>query len=152
MSSKWIEAILFIPAQLFNRIIIVLPLGICILLGAARYDNMLTVNGFKPLDDKVSDEMRLSFGFCFFVLFGVCLLMMVCCTQLMKYTIRRERPKRRVETQRMRDLRVLENGTYSMPSGDSSAAAVFCLLVAIELEMPLVYILMPLVMLGRVYY
>lgn len=39
-----------------------------------------------------------------------------------------------------------------MPSGDSSAAAVFCLLVAVELQMPLVYILMPFVMLGRVYY
>ncbi len=39
-----------------------------------------------------------------------------------------------------------------MPSGDSSAAAVFCCLVAFELGMPLIYILMPLVMLGRVYY
>ena len=39
-----------------------------------------------------------------------------------------------------------------MPSGDSSAAAVFCLLVAVELDLPLVYVLLPLVMLGRVYY
>ena len=39
-----------------------------------------------------------------------------------------------------------------MPSGDSGAAAVFCLLVAVELKLPFIYILMPLVMLGRVYY
>ena len=39
-----------------------------------------------------------------------------------------------------------------MPSGDSAAAAVFCALVTIECGLPYVYILMPLVMLGRVYY
>jgi len=39
-----------------------------------------------------------------------------------------------------------------MPSGDTSAGAVFCTLVAIEMGMPYIYILMPLVMLGRVYY
>ena len=39
-----------------------------------------------------------------------------------------------------------------MPSGDCAAAAVFCLLIAMEFKMPMVYILLPLVMLGRVYY
>lgn len=77
---------------------------------------------------------------------------MVCCTQLMKYTIKRERPRPRSDTTRINDLRVKENGTYSMPSGDTSAAAVFCVLVCVEMGMPLIYILMPLVMLGRVYY
>ena len=77
---------------------------------------------------------------------------MVCCTQLMKYTIKRERPKRRSDTTRVNDLRGKENGTFAMPSGDSSAAAVWCALVACEMGMPAIYILMPLVMLGRVYY
>ena len=70
----------------------------------------------------------------------------------MKYTIKRERPRTRSDTTRLSDLRGKETGTYAMPSGDSSAAAVFCFLIAIELGLPLVYILMPLVMLGRVYY
>ena len=70
----------------------------------------------------------------------------------MKYTIKRERPRPRSDTTRINDLRVKENGTYSMPSGDTSAAAVFCVLVCVEMGMPLIYILMPLVMLGRVYY
>ena len=70
----------------------------------------------------------------------------------MKLTIKRERPKPRTDTTRLSDLRGKEVGTYSMPSGDSSAAAVFCMLVAAELGIPLIYILMPLVMLGRVYY
>ena len=39
-----------------------------------------------------------------------------------------------------------------MPSGDSSAAAVFCVLMAVEMGLPSIYVLMPLVMLGRVYY
>ena len=77
---------------------------------------------------------------------------MVCCTQLMKYGIKRERPRKRTDTSRISDLRSKETGTYAMPSGDSSAAAVFCALVAVEMGLPLVYVLMPLVMLGRVYY
>ena len=39
-----------------------------------------------------------------------------------------------------------------MPSGDSSTGAVFCAIVAIEMGMPWIYIIMPFVMLGRVYY
>ncbi len=39
--------VLFVPAQMFNRIIIVVPLGLSILLGANRYDQMLTSNGYK---------------------------------------------------------------------------------------------------------
>ena len=77
---------------------------------------------------------------------------MVCCTQLMKHSIKRERPVRRSDTTRLSDLRGKEIGTYAMPSGDTSAAAVFCLLVAVEMGWPLIYVLMPLVMLGRVYY
>lgn len=95
---------------------------------------------------------KLQYGICFFFLYGLSLLLMVCCTQVMKYTIRRERPKPRPEVSRFANLRVKENGTFSMPSGDSSAAAVFCFLVAVQLELPAIYILMPLVMLGRVYY
>ena len=70
----------------------------------------------------------------------------------MKYGIKRERPKRRSDTTRLADLRGKETGTFAMPSGDSSAAAVFCCLVAVELGLPWIYVLMPLVMLGRVYY
>ena len=70
----------------------------------------------------------------------------------MKHTIKRERPVRRSDTTRISDLRGKEVGTYAMPSGDSSAAAVFCLLVYAEMGWPLIYLLMPLVMLGRVYY
>lgn len=77
---------------------------------------------------------------------------MVTSTQLMKYAIKRERPKRRSDTTRISDLRGKEIGTYAMPSGDSAAGAVFCALVAIEVGIPYIYILMPFVMLGRVYY
>ena len=70
----------------------------------------------------------------------------------MKYSIKRQRPERRTDVTRFANLRGKENGTYAMPSGDSSAGAVFCCLVAVEMGLPLIYLLMPLVMLGRVYY
>ena len=53
---------------------------------------------------------------------------------------------------RWSDLRSKEIGTFSMPSGDSSAAAVFCFLIAHELGLKGIWLLMPLVMMGRVYY
>ena len=52
----------------------------------------------------------------------------------------------------MINMRAVEEGTFSMPSGDSSAAAVFCCIVAYELDMPWIYLVLPLVMMGRVYY
>ena len=39
-----------------------------------------------------------------------------------------------------------------MPSGDCSAAALFCFLFAFILDLPFVYLILPLVMCGRVYY
>ena len=39
-----------------------------------------------------------------------------------------------------------------MPSGDAGAAAVFCLLYAVLLHLPGVYVILPLVCMGRVYY
>jgi len=70
----------------------------------------------------------------------------------MKYVIRRKRPKSYSGTTRISDLRGKEKGTFAMPSGDCSAAAVFCAMVTVEIGLPYIYILMPFVMLGRVYY
>ena len=71
----------------------------------------------------------------------------------MKYTLRRSRPKALNFTVRWgSDLRKAEEGTYSMPSGDTAAAALFCYLYAYMVQMEAIYILLPLVMLGRVYY
>ena len=39
-----------------------------------------------------------------------------------------------------------------MPSGDSAAAALFCFMYATMVNLPEVYVSLPLVMLGRVYY
>ena len=84
--------------------------------------------------------------------FGFTLLVNVCCTQCMKYTLKRERPERIPGTKRCNNLRAAENGTWSMPSGDSAAAAVFCVIVGMEMHLPWVFLSLPLVMLGRVYY
>lgn len=70
----------------------------------------------------------------------------------MKYTIKRTRPKELPLTRRMANLRRAEAGTYSMPSGDVSAAALFCFLFAMILDLPAIYLILPLVMCGRVFY
>ena len=77
---------------------------------------------------------------------------MVTSTQIMKYTIRRERPLKNPDAPRLSNLRDSENGTYSMPSADTSAAAVFCFLLANLMNIPAVYVILPLVAMGRVYY
>ena len=140
-----------IPAHMFNRWILLVPGALCILLGAFNYDQMLATNGYA-LVGQINDDRRLKYGFCLFILYGISLLMMFCITQLMKKTIRRERPTRRNDVTRVSQLRDKEDGTFSMPSGDASAAAVWIAIISMEMGWPALYILMPLVMLGRVYY
>ena len=45
-----------------------------------------------------------------------------------------------------------EDGTFSMPSGDGAAAAVFCLIYSEMLSVPAVWLILPFVCCGRVYY
>jgi len=71
---------------------------------------------------------------------------------LLKIIFKRARPELSANTIRIGALRNAEVGTYSLPSGDSAAAALFCYLYCTILQLPIVYILLPLVMLGRVYY
>ena len=145
--------LLFIFAFTFNRVRIVFPILLCGFIGYLGYNNMLIVNGYKPLAEKeATQELTSNLGLVFLVQYALCLLAMVLCTQVLKYTIRRQRPSTIPGTYRLVDMRSCEDGTFSMPSGDSSAAAVFCCLVAYEMQAPLVYIILPLVMAGRVYY
>ena len=151
--STLLECTIFcIPAHMFNRIIVLVPIVLSVGIGAQKYDTMLTYNGYKAAGDNIDDEKKTSYGICFGLFFCIGLLLMILCVTLMKYAIKRERPKRRSDTTRLSDLRAKEAGTYSMPSGDAGAAAVFCLLVSVEMGMHSVWLLMPLVMLGRVYY
>lgn len=80
-NNRCIEAIfLCIPAHMFNRIIILVPMGISLILGSLYYDHMLKVNHYKKAGHKAEDTKRLGFGFCFFMLYSITLLLMVCCT------------------------------------------------------------------------
>jgi membrane-associated phospholipid phosphatase len=86
-------------------------------------------------------------------IYGVALLAMVGAVQTLKYSLKRPRPEQLSHTYRFHsDLRKKEEGTYAMPSGDSAAAAIFCFIYAFIVGVPSVYIILPLVMAGRVYY
>ena len=95
-------------------------------------------------------KMRIGFSYMFY--FDIILLCMVTSTQVLKYLIKRERPQRKLAVPRLSNLRDKEVGTYSMPSGDTSAAAVFCLINYLVMQMPAIYLILPLVALGRVYF
>jgi membrane-associated phospholipid phosphatase len=72
----------------------------------------------------------------------------------MKYTIKRPRPSKELfeNTRRIGNLRKAEANTYSMPSGDATAVSLFCFFYATVLGLPVVYIILPLVLCGRLYY
>ena len=119
-------------------------------IGYYRYDVMLANQGFAALGGGISERAKLRMGLCYMLYFDLILLIMVTSTQIMKYTIRRERPQRKLAVPRLSNLRDKEVGTYSMPSGDTSAAAVFCLINMCVMDLPAIYIVLPLVALGRV--
>ena len=141
-----------IPAHLFNRILIVIPMTICFIIGATNYDKMLVNNNFKPRGDTITDSESLVYGYTYWLFFSLALGVSTISSTILKKTIKRERPRARTDTTRISNLRGKEIGTYAMPSGDSNAASVFCLLLAVEFDINWIYLIMPLVMLGRVYY
>ena len=137
---------------MFNRLWIIFTGMATWVIGYLRYDVMLTSQGFVALGSEISEIAKLRIGFCYMFYLGLILLCMVTSTQIMKYTIRRERPQRKLAVSRLSNLRDKEVGTFSMPSGDTSAAAVFCFVNACVMQLPAMYIVLPLVALGRVYY
>ena len=120
--------------------------------GAIRHDTLLQEMGYQPAGPNISLGEQFRYGFAFMLYYALSLLAMVTSTQILKYSIRRQRPKSLSYTIRMHNLRKVDDGTYSMPSGDSSAAALFCFEYCYMLGLPSVYMLLPLVMCGRVYY
>ena len=127
-------------------------MAITLLIGASNYDTMLVNNNFKPMGDNITDSEKFAYGCSFWLLFSLALGISTISSTILKKTIKRERPKARTDTTRLSNLRGKEIGTYAMPSGDSNAASVFCLLLAVEFDINWIYLIMPLVMLGRVYY
>ena len=85
--------------------------------------------------------------------YGISLLVVVVVFQILKYSIRRKRPVVRPESKRLTSrLTKAEHGTFSMPSGDASCVGLFCFLYTAMMGIPTTYIIMPLVMAGRVFY
>jgi membrane-associated phospholipid phosphatase len=105
------------------------------------------------LEKDITLIQRVRFGLVFFWMYGFALLALVAAAQTLKYSIRRERPQMLPQTKRINaELRLKEEGTFSMPSGDSGAAAVFCYVYASTLLGSWIYLIVPLVALGRIYY
>jgi hypothetical protein len=56
-NNVYLEAFVFcIPAHLFNRMIIVVPMSLCFLLGTYNYNYMLKKNGYHSVGEDISKE------------------------------------------------------------------------------------------------
>lgn len=133
MNSIAIELVLFPFAHVFNRFYNIIGFLLSIFVGAFRYDNMMQATGYHVLGEQISLFEKFRLGLCFLVLYGCTLVVMITSVQIIKVALKRPRPQRNIKTQRLSNLRAAENGTYSMPSGDSAAAAVFCFYYAVIL-------------------
>ena len=152
MTSLPVELCLIIPAHCFNRVYATSGIILSLFVGALRYEVLLQEMGFRAVGHEITVVEQFRYGAVFMIYYGLSLLAMVTSTQILKYSIKRARPKSLSFTKRMNNLRKAEEGTYSMPSGDSSAAALFCFEYCYMMGLPAVYLLLPLVMCGRVYY
>lgn len=113
---------------------------------------MLNCLKYRTLQHETTALEKFLYGVVFMLTYGISLLVMVTSTQILKYLIKRTRPDALSHTKRIGNLRKAEEGTYSMPSGDSAAASLFCFLFATVVGLPALYVILPLVMCGRVYY
>jgi membrane-associated phospholipid phosphatase len=147
------DLLLVFWAHFFNRALITVGILLSAGVGFFRYNEMLSNLGYQPVHGDLSIEDRIRYGVVFMLFYGFSLLAMVSSTQVLKYTIRRPRPAYRPEVTRYGcQLRKFENGTFSMPSGDAAVAGVFCYVYAFVAGLPAVYVILPLVCGGRVYY
>lgn len=152
-TSVYANAILCVPAHLFNRGNIVITLTFSLFVGALTYNTWLENLGYQRIERDVSPLEQARFGLIFMLTYIAALVALVISVQTAKYTIKRPRPNRLPNTPRWgKDLRAHENGTFSMPSGDSAAGTIFATLYTMMLGIPSINIVIPLVMAGRVYY
>lgn len=147
-----LELVLICFAAFFNRGMVTISILLSCLVGAYRYEAFLFNLGYRPVQHELSIVERLRYGVVFMLYYAVALGIMVSSTQIMKYTIKRPRPEIPAAATRMVNLVKHEAGTWAMPSGDSAAAACFCFMYTAFLRLPSVYIILPLVCCGRVFF
>lgn len=126
-SSLTADVLVGVWAHFFNRKQILISLTLAWIIGAFTYNTWLPNLGFKPLERETSGFDKFRLGCCAFFTYGFGLIMLLIFAQTFKYTIKRPRPTIIPELKRPGlNLRGGEDGTYSMPSGDSAAGACFC--------------------------
>lgn len=152
-TSVYANVVLTVWAHFFNRGQIVMSILFSMLTGSIYYNTWLENLGYKPIERELTTGEQARFGIVFMLTYMAALIALVISTQAAKYSIRRPRPDRIPNTPRWgKDLRAHENGTFAMPSGDAAAGAIFCFLYCHMLGFPAVWIILPLVCAGRVYY
>lgn len=153
LNSTPVEYLLIVPAFAFNRAYALFSFAVSLIMGGLRSAQLQSNLGYMPsAGDPSGTGQQIRLGAVFMLVYMFAVVGMVTTFQIMKYTIKRARPTIAFDTVRRANPRKAEEGTYSMPSGDVSCCALFCFLFTTVLDLPWVYILLPLVACGRVFY
>ena len=145
MESKGVDVFLIFWAHIFNRAWTLIPVMMMIPISYYQSEN-LYYNQEMPGQKKWSRSFTFFF---YFVLAGVFTVLM---NSGLKKIIKRERPTRN-DVCRITSLRNKENGTFSMPSGDTVFAALWTGFVYLFFfpQITSLLLIIPLVALGRVF-
>ena len=151
-SNPYRDCVMGFFGHFFNRQYITTSLLISFPTGAFQYNSIFTNLGYKPIEHEMTSTDRWRMGGVFFFIYGFCLLEMLAACQILKYLIWRKRASSENFPKRLKLPVRGEHDTPSMPSGDTTAAASFCYIYGWCLNAGWLWVILPFVMMGRVYY
>ena len=149
ISNPILELLLLPFALIFNRFYNLIP-GFTILIISSIYaSTILETYGHEPLSSNATNLTKFKIGLFFSIILTLAEIFCTICIVILKNAIKRERPRR--QPFYIYNVAESETGTFAMPSGDSGAAAVFTIFVGYSMQIPYLCLLIPVVMIARVY-
>ena len=96
-------------------------------------ETLLSTYGIDPLSPDTTNLIKFKIAGFFNLYLWFTILFCVINITILKETVRRERPKRHEIPYTVYDVAKSEKETYAMPSGDSAAAATWCVMIGFSL-------------------
>ncbi len=113
---------------------------------------MLDCLGYRTMQHVLTGKEKFCFGAVFMVMYILAHLIVTLFCLCLKYIAKRQKPAYKFDLKRHGCPSLLDRSKYSMPCEDSATSALFCFLCCTVVYLPLMYLILPLVILGRVFY